>query len=42
MVLKLIETKNTPKIGDLVKSKRGWIGIFGQHENSYEDVGFYI
>jgi hypothetical protein len=37
LILKLIENNTTPKMGDLVKSRRGWIGIFGEHENSYED-----
>jgi hypothetical protein len=37
MIIKFIETDKTAQFGDLVKSKRGWIGIFGEHEDSYED-----
>lgn len=35
--LRLIESNTSPDMGDLVISKRGWIGVFGQHENSYPD-----
>jgi hypothetical protein len=33
----VVNTDIKPQYGDLVISKRGWMGIFGEHENSYEN-----
>lgn len=33
----LIEKKKEPELFDLVKSVRGWLGIFGEVENSYKN-----
>jgi hypothetical protein len=34
-IIRFIESNKEPYTGDLVKSVRGWIGVFGQHENPY-------